>query len=198
MMPPSHGGDSRFNSDRAHFMKPSNLLKIFRNAGKLKKEKRSGWVKSGVKNPESVADHSFRMALMALFLTPEKLDKSKVVNLCLIHDLAEAKTGDIITWKNHDMKKYEKKKLEQKAIKNISNNKQLLNLWNEYEERETKESKFAKQLDILEMVLQAYEYKLDKKEDELNKYIDTFFKTGKQKINNPKLKKLLNEIFKLK
>ena len=81
-------------------MKQSELLKILEVAGRLKRTTRHCWTELDRK--ESVADHSWRIALMAMLLTPEfpDTDMDKVIRMCLIHDLGEAFTGDIPTfWK---------------------------------------------------------------------------------------------------
>jgi 5'-deoxynucleotidase YfbR-like HD superfamily hydrolase len=73
-----------------------DLLEFLRNAGDLKMIPRTGWVQAGIKEPESVADHSFRMTLLAMVLSDQMgLDTEKVVRMALIHDLAESRTGDL-------------------------------------------------------------------------------------------------------
>ena len=63
----------------------------------LKTTKRTGWVRQGVHHPESIADHMYRMSLMAMISSfgDGTLDTNKCIKLALIHDLAEAKVGDI-------------------------------------------------------------------------------------------------------
>ena len=81
-------------------MKPKELLEILSVAEKLKCNTRHCYTSSG--RHESVAEHSWRIALMAMLITPEfpKADMNKVIRMCLIHDLGEAFTGDIPTfWK---------------------------------------------------------------------------------------------------
>ena len=84
-------------------MKPNELLQILRVAEKLKCNTRHSYTSTG--RHESVAEHSWRIALMAMLLTPEfpEADMNKVIRMCLIHDLGEAFTGDIPTFlKNAD------------------------------------------------------------------------------------------------
>ncbi|MCI31846.1 HD domain-containing protein 2-like, partial [Trifolium medium] len=52
--------------------------------------KRSGWVRRDVKNPESIADHMYRMSLMAL-IAPDVpgLDRNKCIKMTIVHDIAE-------------------------------------------------------------------------------------------------------------
>lgn len=79
-------------------MKPDELLAILHVAEKLKCNTRHCYTSSG--RQESVAEHSWRIALMAMLITPEfpEADMDRVIRMCLIHDLGEAFTGDIPTF----------------------------------------------------------------------------------------------------
>ena len=61
----------------------------------LKDVIRSGWQRVGIESPESVASHSWGMSALALRLCPENLDLSKVLSLCIIHDIPEIIVGDL-------------------------------------------------------------------------------------------------------
>ena len=61
----------------------------------LKDLPRTGWVRSGVQEPESVAAHSWGMAVLALHFAPKNLDLAKVLAMCIIHDLPEVRVGDL-------------------------------------------------------------------------------------------------------
>ena len=76
-------------------MEPAKLLDILSVAEKLKCNTRHSYTSSGRK--ESVAEHSWRLALMALLLRDEfpEADMDRVLRMCIIHDLGEAFTGDI-------------------------------------------------------------------------------------------------------
>lgn len=76
-------------------MKPSELFSILSTAEKLKCNTRHSYTSSG--RHESVAEHSWRISLMAMLIAPEfpDADMNKVIRMCLIHDLGEAFTGDI-------------------------------------------------------------------------------------------------------
>lgn len=79
-------------------MDPQALIDILKVATKLKTTMRHCWLAEG--RQESVADHSWRIALMAMLLESEfpDIDINKVIKMCLIHDLGEAFTGDIPTF----------------------------------------------------------------------------------------------------
>ena len=85
-------------------MEPEELLRILSRAGRLKMTTRHCYTEEGRK--ESVADHSWRIALMAMLMTSideyRDLDMNKVIRMCLIHDLGESFTGDIPTFEKTD------------------------------------------------------------------------------------------------
>lgn len=78
-------------------MTPEEFLEILHRANNLKINTRHNWTIGDRK--ESVSDHSWRIALMAMLLSQEDefkdVDMNKVIRMCLIHDLGEAFTGDI-------------------------------------------------------------------------------------------------------
>ena len=84
----------------------------------LKDIDRTGWVRAGVENPESVAAHSWGMAVLALRLCPEQLDLSKVLSMCLVHDIAEIVVGDLTP--HDDIRGEEKHRLEREAMMKIA------------------------------------------------------------------------------
>lgn len=163
-----------------------DLLNFLVEAGKLKKMPRMGWVLRGIKNPETIADHTFRTALMAWILAEKKkLNIVKVLKMTLIHDLCEVYAGDttpfdLILQKKKGKKIYNewprlskkekekfslnKYKKEDKALRklvsklSLPSKKEIIGLWNEYEKGSTHEGRFVRQLDRVENLLQALEY----------------------------------------
>lgn len=125
-----------------------NLLEML----ELKQLPRTGWVRSNVDNPESVAAHSWGMAILALRLAPENLDMIKVLSMCLVHDLPEVRIGDLTP--HDDISN--KEELEHAAMSMMAPN--WLTLFEEYEAGVTEEAKFVKQIDKLDMGLQAIVY----------------------------------------
>jgi len=142
-----------------------NLLELFRQAGLLKTVKRTGWALKGIEEVESVADHSWRVALMCALLGKEKnLDISKVVLMALIHDLGEIEIGDL-RWESgrkvigdQKEKHADEEKSVKKLFKGIKDSGEYVALWQEFNEQKTKEARFVKQVDKLEMAFQALEY----------------------------------------
>ncbi len=104
--------------------------------------------------PESIADHMYRMAILSLLCPAESdVDLGKCVQLAIVHDLAEAEVGDLTPLDGVDKK--EKMRREREAMQYfvhdlLGSNAAGLRieaLWEEYEARETKESKLVKDLD---------------------------------------------------
>jgi putative hydrolase of HD superfamily len=125
---------------------------------------------------ESVAEHSWRISLMALLLRNEfpDVDINKVVNMCLIHDLGECFTGDIPTFIKTDAEREIEDSLLQKWVNSmpteVSND--LTALFSEMEAQKTAEAKIYKALDKLEALIQHNESPLNtwsENEFELNK-----------------------------
>ena len=154
-----------------------NLLEML----ELKQLPRTGWVRSGVNNPESVAAHSWGMAVLALRLAPKELNLERVLSLCLVHDLPEVRIGDLTP---HDDTS-NKAELEHKAMSDMAP--QWLSLLEEYEAGETAEAKFVKQIDKLDMGLQAILYQT--KQDIT---LDEFIESAKSKISDKNLLEFLD------
>jgi putative hydrolases of HD superfamily len=139
-----------------------SLLRFFHLAGRLKETARAGWRLRGIDRPESVADHSFRLALLALVLAPRSdppLDAGRCVAMALVHDLAESIVGDITPYDGVTAE--EKRRREEEAMRrldSLAGGAGLLELWAEYDAAETAEARFVKELDKLETAMQAAEY----------------------------------------
>jgi len=71
----------------------AQLITIFSKAGLLKDIKRTGWVVKGIKNAESVADHSWRMSFLVILLAPKNLNRQKLLEMSIVHDLGEIGVG---------------------------------------------------------------------------------------------------------
>lgn len=147
----------------------------------LKDVARTGWVRNDVNNPESVAAHSWGMAILALKLTPKELDLSKVLSLCLVHDIPEVRVGDLTPHDDCSTKADD----ELSAMKELSP--EWVHLFEEYELGETEEAKFVKQLDKLDMGLQAMIYESKQGLD-----LSEFKSSALSKITNFELSSLIS------
>lgn len=136
---------------------------------------------------ESVADHMYRMSIMALTLPlsnhedSKDLNRDKLVKLTIVHDVAEAIVGDLIVGRD-GLTKEKKHQLEQEAISKMKS--MLVNgnseetaenfhdLWREYENQSSPEAKLAKDLDRYDMILQALDYEM---KDRVPRKLQQFF-----------------------
>ena len=169
-----------------------NLIKFLEITGILKQTERTGWVEVGVYQPESVADHTFRTAFLCmLYADMEALDPLKLVRMALIHDLPEAVIGDLTP----PQKTAETKEKEETAISQILGllpKKQMetyLAVWKEYQEGKTREAKAVRQLEKIEMALQAKEYQ---KWGSASKSLERFIKSAEEATAWPELRRLLS------
>ncbi|MGH7631977.1 MAG: HD domain-containing protein [Gemmatimonadales bacterium] len=142
-------------------MRPDELegvLTFLRAAERLKTVTRSGWTSAG--QPESVAEHTWRLGLMAMLLyarTPD-IDLARLLKMCLIHDLGEAIGGDVpAPAQEAGASKADRERadlLQLTASLPAALQHEILELWDEYEAADSTEAKLAKGLDKLETILQ--------------------------------------------
>ena len=172
------------------------ILNFFKTAINLKKTHRQGWIdKLLIPHPESVADHSYSMAMMGMVISDlENYNFEKIIKMILLHDLSESQIGDYTPGQIHLKKKNE---IENEAFLKILEDlpipikSQYRIIWKEYQEHCSLESKIVHQLDRLEMALQA---KIYQDEGYSPKKLESFFKSAKKDINHPKLKEIFRNI----
>lgn len=178
---------------------PKKTIEFIMKIGKSKKIARSGWIREEIKDPESVAEHSFQLSVLAMVLADQLgVDKEKLIKMALLHDLGAIVTKDIV-WSRGgvvDMKKEsEKIDLEKKEItkvfKIIGRSKEYLEIFQEMIEKTTQEAKIFWELDKLEMAIQALDYELSQ-----NKKLDEFFINADFHVSSTPLRKILDEILK--
>ena len=142
----------------------AGILDFLRSAERLKSTTRTGYTSSG--QQESVAEHTWRLCLMALVLYLEfpEIDFAKLVKICIIHDLGEAIHGDVsapeqarraaaglATGKSEAERR---DLLELLVPLPVALRDEIAALWDEYERATTPEAKLAKGLDKLETIMQ--------------------------------------------
>ncbi len=193
----------------------SELLRFVRAIGRLKTLRRQGWIDRGVREPESVADHSFRLALMAWVLAQRRpdLDATRAMLLALVHDAAEAIAGDrtpfdaalqagaepAVLFRQRPVYDPEaearKTAAERAALRELAAllpapvGERLIETWEEYEAALTAEARFVRQLDKLETVLQALEYR----ERQPDLIIDSFILGALDEVTDRSLRELLEQ-----
>ncbi|KAK6921826.1 HD domain [Dillenia turbinata] len=143
---------------------------------RLKTTKRKGWINHGIKGPESVADHMYRMALMALVAKDlPGVDRERCIKIAIVHDIAEAIVGDITP--SDGVPKAEKSRRELEALNEMCEvlgggmrAEEIKELWAEYENNSSLEANLVKDFDKVELILQALEYEIVH-----GKVLDEFF-----------------------
>lgn len=147
----------------------TNLEKIFEflhQISNLKSTLRWPILPSG--RQESTAEHTWRLALMTFLFTEElklDLDVTHAIKIALVHDLAEAITGDFNSWDvaQGKVSKSDKQKQEARAMKKFQAalpeklGQEIFDLWQEYEDHQTPEARFVKALDKIELLTQFVE-----------------------------------------
>ncbi len=169
------------------------ILDFFRTAAHLKKIRRRGWVERlFMPYAESVADHSYSMAVMGMVVSKlEGLDSERVLKMILLHDLAESRIGDITPG---SASRDEKSMLEnaefEKIIQDLPDEvgSEYREIWQEYLKNASAESRIVHQIDKLEMALQAMVYRGDGYSE---RDLEPFFESARSGITNPMLSRLL-------
>ncbi len=155
------------------------LVDFFMKVLRLKRVPRSGWIYYGVRDPETVASHSFNVAFLSLILCEilkkeREIDCEKVLKMAILHELGEVELGDI---------HFEGRRLigdaveegERRAVKEILEEaglSSLYPLWEEFERAESFEAKLVRALDKIDLYLTALDY-----EETGIKRLDAFWKT---------------------
>jgi putative hydrolases of HD superfamily len=137
----------------------NRTLDFLRAAESLKTATRSGWTTAG--QQESVAEHTWRLCLMAMVLHPAfpDVDFAKLVKICIVHDLGEAIGGDIPApeqAKRAASKSGDERRDLVALVEPLpqAQRAEILELWDEYEAATSPEARLAKGLDKLETILQ--------------------------------------------
>jgi putative hydrolase of HD superfamily len=137
-------------------------LNFFAEAGLLKRVKRSGWWVAGIADPETVAEHCFRCAVIGYYLAHcEGVDPYKVVTMTLFNDIHEARINDLhkmghyyIDFREAEIKAFN----DQIAWLDKRVKRAMQSMRGEYELQSSRESIIARDADILECLIQAKEY----------------------------------------
>lgn len=130
--------------------------------GILKRIRRAGWWQAGVRDPESVAEHSLRVAQLAgLIAAEENADPARAAYLALWHDTQETRTGDLPHTIKGFLDKPDPRKITEAQTAALPEpaRESVRRAVDEYEAVETTEARCAKDADKLEMLLQAVEYR---------------------------------------
>jgi putative hydrolase of HD superfamily len=169
------------------------LVRSFYQLNQLKLLYRQGWLRRGIppERCESVADHVFSMAMLGWWLCDERylqLDRERVLRMALAHELGEIYAGDLTP--ADGISPAEKQRREREGLRQVvdqlASSAEILALWEEFEAGETPEARFVRQLDRLEMALQASVYQSEGADN-----MEEFFASARQGISDPALREIL-------
>lgn len=140
------------------------LLHLYMRLATLKLLPRTGWLQRGIAQPESIAEHTFGVATLALLIGEHypALDRGQLLALALVHDLAEALLGDVPASARRLFGAEAKHTAEHLAATelfgSLPNGTVYLTLWEEYARGASAEARLVKGLDRIEMLAQALVY----------------------------------------
>jgi len=140
---------------------------------RLKTTPRTGWVNRDIIKPESIADHMYRMSVISMLCPDPAINRDKCVKMAIVHDMAEAIVGDITP--SDPISSIEKHKMERNAMQFMMDDllqtscpnaaKEIMTLWQEYEDGSSIDAKFVKDVDKFELLMQIVEYECSHKGD---------------------------------
>jgi len=160
---------------------PQNALLFLQEVAKSKRIIRTGWKMHRITDPESVAEHSYQLCVMAMIFADQLgVDREKLIQMAIIHDLGEIVTGDLV-WsrgKMIDIKKLrEKEKIEAVGLGAIFGKLKTTNeykaIFEEMTRRRSPEVLIFWQLDKLEMAIQALNYEWSDHTDLTEFFVNT-------------------------
>ncbi|MCK4714966.1 MAG: HD domain-containing protein [Candidatus Aenigmarchaeota archaeon] len=157
--------------------------------GMLKRTERSGWRTIGIQEPESVAEHSFVSALVGAELAKmEGADETKVVRMCLLHDLHELRMGDLNKMNKRYLKMDEGKAFAE-TVRGSIHESEMKALFREMNAGKSKEALLVRDAHALEMMLEA-KFLLDSG----NPYAKDWIRSARAKLKSRSAKKLAQVI----
>jgi putative hydrolases of HD superfamily len=143
---------------------PHNLLTLYNQIVMLKLLPRTGWLQRGITNPESVAEHTFGVATLALLIgdTIDGLDRGKLLAIAMLHDMAEALMSDLPASAKRfigaDIKHAAERRALEEMLARLPKCAEYLALWEEYARGCSREARLVKGIDRIEMLAQALSY----------------------------------------
>lgn len=137
------------------------ITRFIYESGHLKLSKRQGWWQAGIKDPESVAEHSFRVAVIGYVLAlMEDADPALTATICLFHDMIETRIGDIPNVAKHYSSPEPPEVITDDQVAGMPSilARGIKDLVRRYSEQAAPEAILAKDADKLECIMQAREY----------------------------------------
>jgi len=177
----------------------SGSLEFWKFAVKLKTEPRKGWTHGPeIERIESVADHSFGVAILCLLeATARGYDVGRALALALLHDIEESVIGDLTP---QDKKKLAsgglysmKVRARSKILRTVPRERkpEFRRLWTDLDRGKTKEARLVKDLDKLEMALQASQYE---SLGTPHSFLVKFYKSAMTRISDDSMKRIIRKL----
>ena len=150
-------------------MNAQAVLDFIEEIGVLKNLPRTGWRFRGIKDAESVADHCYRVSLLSMILADVlteqgvELNVERVMRLALLHEVAEARIGDVpfpaLEYIPEDVKEAAERAAVESMFEGFGRLQQkYIELWDEFEDGTSIEGKLVRAADKLELMIQVLEY----------------------------------------
>lgn len=165
----------------------------------LKTQPRTGWVDRGVplQKTESIADHMYRMSIIAMAIPNKQINIDRCVKIALVHDIAESLVGDITPFGGVTKEEKHRRELDtiDYLVKVISPYNsdfalEMRELWLEYEEIRSPEAVYVKDIDKFEMIQQAWDYE----QEYGRKYDLSEFYQSRSNVKTPEIGELCDEV----
>ena len=185
-----------------HFgMENFNVSDLFSALYNIKQQKRMGWVKRHINDGESVADHSYGAYLIGVLFLPETVEgnleyrKTDILQMLLVHDLAESITGDILPEDStEESKRRERETYEEIGLLGMydqfSDTHRIFALWEEFEDRKTLNGIIAKEIDKLENLVQLFVYRQRLPQQQFDSWRDDLLAVVKTDVGKSILRRL--------
>lgn len=139
-----------------------NLLDFLLELQVLDRVPRMGYLLRGVSRPESVAEHSWHVALLvwAVGADEPEVETARAVEMALVHDLAEARLGDLPRTTGKYLPREAKHRAERLTLEELAapSGDRVLSLWEEYQAGDTPEARLVKACDKLQLMIKIHAY----------------------------------------
>lgn len=172
------------------------VLKVYMELNHLKQLYRQGWLHRGVpaERCESVAEHCFGVATLALLLADAHfpdLDRDKLLRMALLHELGEIYAGDLTPADRVPVDEKHRREADSvsRVLGGVPEGQKYLESWREYAEGESAEARFVREVDRLEMGLQALVY-----ERQGFAELSEFYESVDQAVSLPELRTMLDAL----
>lgn len=173
-----------------------SFLKVYLELNHLKQLYRQGWLRRGVPagRCESVAEHCFGVAMLALLLADAHfpdLDRDKLLRMALLHEFGEIYAGDLTPGDGVPVDEKHRREMDSvnRVLGGLPEGRQYIESWREYAEGKSAEARFLREVDRLEMGLQALVYERQGLAE-----LSEFFESVDQAVSLPELRELVDTL----